>query len=274
MVYVYLTNISDKPAMDAAYATFFNGYNLPARMVQGDTLLVRPQQLNARVGIRVIARTPEFNQCPNPLTYYSVPEILHDSPAVASQAVKVGRYTYVGSTWGSTDPDTPLSSISPLTDIEAFDILFNLEAIAARAGNDRGDMIAVETQLLIDTIYTNVTMAIARFYNWTRYAPPAFIIGGGSNGFNLTQQMNAVFYQENDNYAVIPTPWPWAIEGLLIDEMFGLPIGTEPNSTLCDFTSMPTCAKQGYFYNSFPTSGFSSLGVQGSPFQKLEHVLL
>ena len=266
MVYVYLRNIADKPAMDVAYANFFAALsNLPTRVVQGAIISVRPQHANALVFIRVIARTPPTSKCDNPISYFSLPEILHDPPTLTSQAIGLGRFVYVGSVVGDTNPDFPVQSIPVDPSSQYRAALDNLEAVANTAGADRADLGWLESDLPSLLLYQPSIDAVVGFYNWTNFAPPAVNFDAGVNAYNVSMQINGIFWRNDNNYAILPSPWPWAIDGLLADQILGLPIGTVRNDTFCSGGSLVTCPKPGFFFNSYPQSPFNSLGFQTDP---------
>ena len=270
-IFVYLQNIADKSQMDAAYASFFIGSKLPTRVVVGSASFPEPGQEGSKVAMRAIAALD--HPCYEPLKSFRVPEVWHESYDLATQAISYAGWVYVGSLIGTKYSHDPATADTNLV-IQGTQILANIEAVGFRKGEDRHDMVWSEL-FSSDPIteYPPLTDSLTSFWNGTSYSVSAFTYDPGTIPYsnavisNSTSVylMQATFWDDQKNYQLIPTPYPWAIFGLLADIQLGLPIGTIPNDTYCINTSNPVCMKPGYLHSSYPLKDYNSLGLQGDP---------
>jgi hypothetical protein len=147
-----------------------------------------------------------------------------------------------------------------------------MESLSNKAGIDRGGLLWFEEDIMSVLYYNPSTLAVAQFYNGTRFPSPATTTAGGSNmyfaTYNVTFQVCGVFYSKTmKNNELTPTIFPWTEYAALIEAQFGLPPGSVENMPYCTETTSVNCAKPGYVYNGYPFALDNSVGSQSDGLQ-------
>lgn len=75
-----------------------------------------------------------------------------------------------------------------------------------------------------------------------------------------------MFYRLTDNFEVIPSLYPWIINGALLREAFIETFHFDPgplvNNTFCTNSTLVGCGKPGFAYDNYPLQPTNSLGEQ------------
>jgi len=267
---IYLANAADKAAMDAAYVSFFSSPSggMPLRTVVFDVAFIVPGQVGALVGMKATA-LKQYRSCDNSIVLYNTPDIYHESSTLSSVGAYIPdlNYVYFAGVYGTRFPGNSLEDPDPAKSY--YNALQNILQVVGRKGANIGDFIYLETAYHNPLVsYNGLVSAIARFYIPSSNVPPAVTFDAGcGNPDGREFQLAGLFYIEDDNYELIPSAYPWEVNGALLRQAFidrfGIDLGPDlPNNYFCTNSTLPGCAKPGYVFDNYPLQPHNSLGSQ------------